>query len=74
MVLSLFWTLLQKNFSSSPNAKAIWADTTGKIWLDNSEARWCSKHDVLELLAKYVGDFSSVVRQVLAKVITGVNS
>lgn len=74
VLLSLFWTLVQKTFASSPEAKAIWADTTGKSWLDHSDTRWYSKYDVFELVSNFFGDLLSVVEKIVAKGIAGANS
>ena len=48
IILSQVWSLVQKIFANSDNAKKEWESMTGTAWKTYSETRWYSKFEVLQ--------------------------
>ena len=48
VILSQVWSLLQKIFKNSDNAKTEWENITGSAWKSYSETRWYSEFEVLK--------------------------
>ena len=44
------WSLLQKIFSFSAAAKSVYSDITGTKWVEYSDTRWYSEHEVYQNL------------------------
>ena len=48
VILSQVWSLIQKIFKNSDNAKTEWETMTGSAWKSYSETRWYSQFEVLK--------------------------
>lgn len=48
--LKKFWTLLQKIFANSESAKEVYREVTGSAWVEYSDTRWYSEHEVYQSL------------------------
>ena len=49
VILGRFWSLTQKVFAQSDNAKAIFEQVTGLSWCSYSDTRWYSKYECLSI-------------------------
>ena len=48
VILSQVWSLIQKIFKNSDNAKTEWENITGSAWKTYSETRWYSQFEVFK--------------------------
>ena len=73
-LLNKLWSLLQKVFAHSTNAKDIFFEVSGMRWLTYSETRWFSKYDVFELLMKIFSDLLTVMTRIVTVKTSQANS
>jgi hypothetical protein len=66
VILHQFWTLIQKCFSQSDNAKIIWEKHTKQPWKTYSTTRWFSKYEVFEFLSALFSSLEAVIFKLIA--------
>jgi hypothetical protein len=66
VILHQFWTLIQKCFSQSDNAKIIWEKHTKRPWKTYSVTRWFSKYEVFEFLSALLSRLQAVTFKLTA--------
>jgi len=72
--LDSFWTLVQKVFSHSDNARDEWYKVTDTQFPTHSNIRWYSKYDVLKVFYDYFPDMLTVVTNVTNEGISSSNA
>ena len=72
--MDAFWSLVQKVFSQSDNARDEWFKVTDTQFPTHSNIRWYSKYDVFEKIFEYFPDLLTVMTNVANKGFSSKNS
>ena len=74
VILDLFWSIVQKVFCQSEQARDEWVTTTGISYPTYSETRWYSKYKWYEVVLPVFPDLITVARNLIKKKISPANS